>query len=287
MAAQKNLKTRRLCDKITPESMVNKMNFEIKQVKTERFTMNYLKSGSGKRAFVIIPGMSLKSVLGSAEAVAGEFSEFTGEYTVYLFDRREDMPDKYSVYDMADDTSEAMTVAGITSADIFGASQGGMIAMVIAAKYPSLVDKAVIASSLAKPNEYVPRVFSRWKELAEKRDVPALNRDVFTKVYSDAYYSSYSDVFAVLEKEGTDEECRHFAILAEAVLGFDFYGRLNEIKCPVLVMGDRNDRVFGGEASELIAEKLGCEIYMYDGYSHAVYDEAPDFRKRVYDFLRK
>ena len=36
-----------------------------------------------------------------------------------------------------------------------------------------------------------------------------------------------------------------------------------------------------------MAEKLGCELYMYDGYSHAVYYEAPDFRARVMEFLSK
>jgi len=36
-----------------------------------------------------------------------------------------------------------------------------------------------------------------------------------------------------------------------------------------------------------MAEKLGCQIYMYEKMGHAIYEEAKDFNKRVYDFLKK
>ena len=40
-----------------------------------------------------------------------------------------------------------------------------------------------------------------------------------------------------------------------------------------------------GIASKEIAEKLGCEIYMYEKLGHAAYEEAKDFNNRVYAFL--
>ena len=39
--------------------------------------------------------------------------------------------------------------------------------------------------------------------------------------------------------------------------------------------------------SQEIAEKLGCEIYMYEELGHAAYEEAKDFNKRIYSFLQK
>ena len=71
------------------------------------------------------------------------------------------------------------------------------------------------------------------------------------------------------------------------ILDFDCYDRLNEIKCPVLVLGGEQDKITTGEASIEIAEKLNCEIHMYPKYGHAAYEEAKDFNKRVYDFLMK
>jgi pimeloyl-ACP methyl ester carboxylesterase len=42
-----------------------------------------------------------------------------------------------------------------------------------------------------------------------------------------------------------------------------------------------------GEASEEIAEKLGCKLYMYEDMGHAVHEEAKDFNERVLEFLRE
>ena len=73
--------------------------------------------------------------------------------------------------------------------------------------------------------------------------------------------------------------------MVEACVGYDIYAELDRISCPVLVIGDKDDKVLGGAASVEIAEKLGCELYMYDGYGHAVYDEAPDYKQRLMDFF--
>jgi len=47
--------------------------------------------------------------------------------------------------------------------------------------------------------------------------------------------------------------------------------------------------VVGGEASQEIADLLkdrDCTLYMYDGYGHAAYDLAPDYKERILDFLK-
>jgi len=57
-------------------------------------------------------------------------------YRVYVFDRRKDMPAGYTVRRMAEDTLAVMRSLGIFRADLFGASQGGMIALAMAALQP-------------------------------------------------------------------------------------------------------------------------------------------------------
>ena len=83
------------------------------------------------------------------------------------------------------------------------------------------------------------------------------------------------------------KDFNRFAILASAILDFNCYDRLNEIKCPVLVIGGEKDMITTSSASVEIANKLGCEIYLYPEYGHAVYDEAKDFNNIVYEFLLK
>ncbi len=57
------------------------------------------------------------------------------------------MPEEYSVYDMAEDTEKAMDELGLAGAIIYGVSQGGMIAQVIALKRPDLVSRLVLCST--------------------------------------------------------------------------------------------------------------------------------------------
>ena len=92
-----------------------------------------------------------------------------------------------------------------------------------------------------------------------------------------------------MAKSVTDEDLRRFVILAGSPVNFDITGDLEKISCPVLLIGSNDDNVLGAEATLLIAEHLkhlpGFELYMYDGYGHAVYDTAPDYKDRVLRFL--
>lgn len=58
------------------------------------------------------------------------------------------------------------------------------------------------------------------------------------------------------------------------------------ISCPALVIGADSDRVLGGEASEELAARIpDAELYMYEGYSHGVYEQEKDFNDRVLQYL--
>ena len=78
-----------------------------------------------------------------------------------------------------------------------------------------------------------------------------------------------------------------FRILAKSCLTCSTYDELDRIKCPVLVLGGGKDRIVTGEASREIAEKLECEIHMYENLSHEAYSEARDFSRRIFDFFAK
>ena len=69
--------------------------------------------------------------------------------------------------------------------------------------------------------------------------------------------------------------------------GFDVRDRLSEIACPALVLGAAHDAVLGDGAGEETARLLpDCQSYFYPPpYGHGVYDEAPDFKKRILTFI--
>ena len=253
----------------------------------KELTMDYVKFGEGARSFIVLPGISIHSVMGLEAGLAEAFKEFTDEYTVYVFDRVREMPDDYTVRQMAIDTAEAIKELGLKDVDIFGASQGGMIAQYIAIDHPELVRKVILGSTLASGNDGLVHVADEWIRLAESKDEVGLLGSFADNVCSESTLAQYRDIMIEANLGITDEEYRRFIIQAKAAKEFDCSAELDKIKCKVLVMGSKGDKVVGVKGSEDIAKALGCEIYLYDeSFGHSVYDEAPDYRPRCLAFLK-
>ena len=266
------------------------MNVLLDTVMTDEFVMDYCRFGCGQGTIVIIPGLSVQSVMPSAQAIAQAYEILTDDYTLYVFDRRKDNPDTYSITDMARDTSKAMRSLGIEKADVFGASQGGMIAMSMAIMYPDLVDKLVLASTSSAVTEKGFRTVENWVDLAKTGDAQALYQAFGKAIYPKAVYEQSKDLLSQAAGTVTKQDLKRFVVFAQAIRGFDITDELCKIKCPVLIIGSSDDAVLGSKAAEVIRDNLknsiDCEFFMYDGFGHAVYDLAPDFHKRVYNFLR-
>ena len=251
-------------------------------------SMDYIKFGEGERAFIVLPGMSVHSVMGLEDALKVAFKEFAEKYTVYVFDRAREMPDDYSVRQMATDTAEAMKALGIENADIFGASQGGMMEQYIAIDNPKLVHKMVIGSCLACGVGDATKIVEEWISLAEEKNERGLLESFADNISSEQTSPELREAMIEASLGITDEEYRRFIIQAKASRTFDSTAELSKIKCPVLVIGTKGDKVVGEAGSEEIANALGCELYIYDEtYGHAVYDEAPDYRHRCLAFFEK
>lgn len=248
--------------------------------------IKYFTFGTGSKSFVIIPGLSLQSVMLSADAVASAYSQFAKEYTVYVFDRAQNLSDGYTVENMADDVALAMKELGIRNAFVFGASQGGMIAQMIAIKYPELVGKMVLGSSASRLSDDSKELIHSWIKLASEERLVELNHSFFEKVYSKSLLDSLGDALHELEKQGSADDMIRFVKLAKACISFDCYNSLSSISCPTLVLGAYGDNVLGVQASVDIADALKCPIHLYSS-SHAAYDEEPDYKDRIQAFFEQ
>ena len=96
------------------ENVTAAANIPIFTAKTARCTMQYFRFGTGEKTMVILPGLAIQSVMGSAQAVAEAYKDFAADYTVYLFDRRMDLPEDYPVREMAKDTAEVFICHGLS-----------------------------------------------------------------------------------------------------------------------------------------------------------------------------
>ena len=246
---------------------------------------DYIRFGSGKKPLIMIQGLNTRGIKGAALSLAYMYRIFAKEYTVYLFDRRPVVYDGITVRDMAADIASAMDALGIRNADVFGTSQGGMIAQYLAIDRPDLVRKLVLAVTLSRNNDTVKQVVGDWIEMAERGDMKRFVLDMAEKMYSETYVKKYRPLMPLLTILQKPKDVQRFVILAKSCLTCDTYDILDKIKCPTLVIGGKQDKVVSGVASEEIAEKLGCALHMYENLGHAAYEEAQDFNQMVYDFL--
>lgn len=264
---------------------------EIQSVCVGEVEMEYARFGSGAKTFVIIPGLSLRSVMSSASSVETAYKIFKEDYTVYLLDRRKNMPATYSVAEMARDTAAVLKAIGIQKADILGTSQGGMIAQHIAIENPELVNRLVLASSSSKAEPLQLEVIGNWAALARAGRADDLVGDFIDNAFTPAFVQRYRRALLMMYKNLTEEELLRFAITAEACAGIDTYEILGRIQCPTFVIGAGLDHVVTYEASVKIAEKLKsanvpCEFYTYEENGHAVFDEAKDYKERILQFFK-
>ncbi len=265
------------------------MGIRIESVKTDRFTMDYFRFGSGGRTLVILPGLSIQSVMGAADAVAEAYRSLADTFTIYVFDRRRDMPAPYPVRDMARDTAEAFRALGLEKVCLFGASQGGMIALVLAIEHPELVGRMVLGSSSAHVREAQYRVLAEWIRLARAGDRVGLYLAFGKEIYPPAVFEQYRESLIAAAGSVTDLDLRRFILCAEGTKDFNVTEELDRIRCPVLALGVFEDSVLDSDATMEIAERLDrrpdFRLYMYTGYGHAAFDTAPDYRQRILRFF--
>ena len=262
-------------------------NLKEDTIQLDHTSIDYAVFGTGIMPLVIIPGLTLRDLKGSGWSLAYMYRMFAKDYRVYVFDKKREIPEGYTVKQLADDLAKVMKQLGISKAHIFGVSQGGMVAQYLALDYPELVEKLVLGVTLSRNNPTVEAVIQNWIRLSEENDFEGIVADMMEIMYSESYVKKYKAIFPILTKLSKPKDMSRFLILAKACLTCNTYDRLEEITCPTLVLGGKQDQIVTAEASEEIAEKLQCKIYMYGAYGHSAYEEAADFNRRIYDFLKR
>jgi pimeloyl-ACP methyl ester carboxylesterase len=250
---------------------------------------DYISFGSGKENLIMLPGVGdgFKTARGIAVPFAFMYSGFASKYKVYVLSRRNEMPEDFSTADMADDIAAIMDKVGIGSASVFGVSQGGMISQQLAIRHPDKVKKMILAVTAARPNAIMRESLDFWMDLSDKDDYAGIMLDTAKRSYTGKYLERAIKVNGLLARMKPKDYTR-FRILCRSCLTHDVYDLLPHISCPTLIIGADKDMVLGGEASVEMQEQLPqSTLFMYEGYSHGVYEQAKDFNERVLKYLEE
>ena len=260
---------------------------DIKSVSINNSKMEYIEFWNWEKVLIIIPWLSIKSILINPEAIESAFSDFINDYKIYLIDSLKKVPENYSIEEMAEDTYKTIKEIWIETCNIFWASQGWMIAQCIAINHPDLIEKLILWSTTPKAGKKSKLIFSRRIDLAKNNKIEELNKTMASDIYSEKTLKQFWEIILNMNKDVSDEELQKFIILAESIKYFNIEDKLQNIKCKTLAISSKKDKIFWKEWAEIIAEKTNGKLYIYEDYSHAVYDEAPDFRTKMLEFLKE
>ena len=149
------------------------------RVDLQEGTMPYASFGHGDRTLVILPGLSdgLATVAGKALLLASPYRAYMDDFTIFMFSRKEPLPEGHSIRAMAADQAEALHALGLGRVSVLGVSEGGMIAQYLAIDHPELVEKLVLAVTVPQVNEVVESCVPGWVRMAERGDHKALMID--------------------------------------------------------------------------------------------------------------
>ena len=252
--------------------------------------MYYVSFGKGEKILVVLPGLSdgLATVKGKGRFLVSPYKKYLKDYTIYIFSRKNNMKEGYSIRQMADDQVIAMRNLGIKKANICGVSQGGMIAQYIAIDHPDVVEKLILGVTAPSCNDIVKDAVSSWIEMAKNKNHKELMIDTARRMYSNKYLEKNRKLFPILAFFTKPKSYNRFFINANAILSFNAKYKLDMIKSKTLIIAGEDDKTVGNYAkNELNMGIKNSELFVYDGLGHGAFEEAKDFYDRIFEFLNK
>ena len=224
---------------------------------------------------------------------------FYQEYQVIAFDNRgtgrSDKPDiPYTVEMMEEDTAGLLEALGIDAAHVFGVSMGGMIAQEFALRHPHKVISLILActtpggrNAVMPDEEAMTFLFDteRMKDLTLEEQARELLPFLYSQEFIDRSPKFIDEFIARILEYPTPPH--GYQRQGEAIMGFNAYDRLPEIKAPTLVMAGTADRLIPVENSRIIASRIsGAELVIFENMGHGFLGEAvEEVNKTVLDFL--
>jgi len=251
---------------------------------------DYIVFGTGNKNLIILPGVGdgFKTAKGMAVPFAALYRKFAEKYKVYVFSRRNPLPEGFAIMDMAEDIARVMDHIGLQKADVMGVSQGGMIAQQFAICFPEKVEKLVLVVTAPGGNALMEEVLTNWLEWSKQGEYKRIMLDTAKRSYTGKFVDKSLKAYGFLSDVSKPKDFTRFQILCKACLEFDAREDLKRIHCPTYIIGGGQDQVLGVDASKELAEKIaGSELYIYEDLSHGLYEQAKDFNDRVLAWLEK
>jgi pimeloyl-ACP methyl ester carboxylesterase len=233
--------------------------------------------------------------------------ELAKHFKVIDYDQRgygqSDQPVQH--YDMevwADDVPALMDALGIEQAHIHGTSMGGMVAIVLAGKYPERTTSVVINCAAAKLGVTGRLIFKNWIDIVRlDPDGPGsriLAELIAWQGLSKSFLETPDGVAAIetVQRILRDSNTLDvFTAACQAMCDMDLTGWLPKITSPALVIGGDEDVMTpwdqgpNGAGQQAIYEAIpNAEKHVVRGSNHStIFDNTDEHNRVVIDFFQR
>ena len=207
---------------------------------------------------------------------------------------------RYDIELWADDAAGLLDVLGIEMAHVHGTSMGGMVAIVLAGKYPDRCASVVINCAAAKLGMSGKLVFRNWIDLIAMDGVGSrtLAELISWQCLSRAYMETDAGKqgIDVIQKILTDANEAHVMTAAcEAMIEMDIRDWVRAITAPALVLGGDEDVMTpwdqgpAGAGQQWIADNLphGSRCVIAGSNHSTIFDGTEEHCRVVADFFRR
>jgi pimeloyl-ACP methyl ester carboxylesterase len=230
-----------------------------------------------------------------------QVSALSQEYQVIVFDNRgtgqSDKPDTpCTIKMMADDAARLLETIGIEAAHVFSASMGGMIAQELVLNHPEKVISLILGCTTpGGRNTTLPdreaMSFLSNHERRQQLSLEEQSRELLPFLFTDEFINKNHKIVDAFTSEiyryptPVHGYRRHW----EAIMSFNVYDRIPEIKVPTLIMAGTADRLISAENSRILASRIpDAKLIIFENMRHQFISEiAEEVNRAVLEFLGK
>jgi pimeloyl-ACP methyl ester carboxylesterase len=251
----------------------------------------YYVSGSGGVPVLMIQGLGGRAAdWGSVPArLAPCFEAIT-------FDNRgtgkSDKPDtEYHLDVMAEEAVAVLQAAGHQEAHVVGLSMGGMIAQLVAVRYPQRVRKLVLLSTTPGGSHSVSPTPAAMAALIPDMTQPPeqIVRSAMRAIAAPGFIDAHPEVLKEIVQTAMSAPTPQFVLARQmaAIMASDCYPDLVSIHAPTLVIhGDADPLVPYANGQKLAARIPGAQLMMLQGCGHlAMWEQPEELARLLLSFL--
>ncbi|WP_234050408.1 MULTISPECIES: alpha/beta hydrolase [unclassified Xanthobacter] len=198
----------------------------------------------------------------------------------------------FGVTDITDDTQQLLAHLGVESLDVVGLSLGGMVALELALREPSRIQRLVIANSFDKTaTPEFAAMAEGWATAFEQPHGPITRLEQNWLVSVSAAFRASPEglrTYQVWHGIAATSDGASLAQVARGITTFDVSNRLGELAMPTLFIAGGLDRMSPADLSRRMAERTPCStLSIIEGAAHiSNADSADEFTAVLLEFLQ-